>query len=275
MRPRSCSSAERGGDARDGLRAGGRPAARGRAARSRSPDPGQLLLRVEACGVCRTDLHLLDGEVEIAAAAAHPRASDRRHRDRASSRGRGRGRAHGRGAAAGRACRGWAGPAANASTARAGARTCARARASPAATSTAAMAEYAVADERFCFPIPESFTSVQAAPLLCAGLIGYRALRMCGEARRLGLYGFGAAAHILTQVAVWQGRRVYAFTRPGDEAGAGVRARAGRELGRRLRRSRRPSRSRPRSSSLPTARSCRLRCARSPPAARSCAAGST
>jgi propanol-preferring alcohol dehydrogenase len=80
------------------------------------------------------------------------------------------------------------------------------------------MAEYTVAEERFCFPIPEDYSNQQAAPLLCAGLIGYRALRMCGDASRLGLYGFGAAAHILAQVARSQGRRVFAFTRPGDEA---------------------------------------------------------
>ena len=80
-------------------------------------------------------------------------------------------------------------------------------------------AEYTVADERFCFPIPESFPNLQAAPLLCAGLIGYRSLRMCGDAQRLGFYGFGAAAHILVQVANWQDREVLAFTRPGDEKG--------------------------------------------------------
>jgi alcohol dehydrogenase, propanol-preferring len=80
------------------------------------------------------------------------------------------------------------------------------------------MAEYAVADARYCFPLPDGHPAEQLAPLLCAGLIGYRALRMCGEASRLGLYGFGAAAHILAQLARWQGRRVYAFTRPGDEA---------------------------------------------------------
>ena len=80
------------------------------------------------------------------------------------------------------------------------------------------MAEFAVADQRFCFPIPDGYPAVQAAPLLCAGLIGYRALRMCGDAPRLGLYGFGAAAHILAQVASVEGRRVFAFVRPGDEA---------------------------------------------------------
>jgi propanol-preferring alcohol dehydrogenase len=77
-------------------------------------------------------------------------------------------------------------------------------------------AEYAVADHRFCFPIPEGYPDLQAAPLLCAGLIGYRSLRMTGDAERLGLYGFGAAAHIIAQVALHQGRKVFAFTSPGD-----------------------------------------------------------
>jgi propanol-preferring alcohol dehydrogenase len=78
------------------------------------------------------------------------------------------------------------------------------------------MAEFTVADARYCFPIPPAYPDEQAAPLLCAGLIGYRALRLCGDAATLGLYGFGAAAHILVQVARWQGREVYAFTRKGD-----------------------------------------------------------
>jgi propanol-preferring alcohol dehydrogenase len=77
-------------------------------------------------------------------------------------------------------------------------------------------AEYTVADERFCFPIPPDYSDEQAAPLMCAGLIGYRALQMCGEAKRVGFYGFGDSAHILAQVCRWQGRQVYAFTRAGD-----------------------------------------------------------
>jgi propanol-preferring alcohol dehydrogenase len=88
-------------------------------------------------------------------------------------------------------------------------------------------AEYTLADVRYCFPLPAGFAPLEAAPLLCAGLIGFRALRMCGDASRLGLYGFGAAAHILTQVAVWQGRRVFAFTRGCDERSQ----RFARELG--------------------------------------------
>ncbi|HEY8021148.1 MAG TPA: alcohol dehydrogenase, partial [Thermoanaerobaculia bacterium] len=91
-------------------------------------------------------------------------------------------------------------------------------------------AEMAAADERFCFPIPAGYSDLQAAPLLCAGLIGYRALRLAGppeEARRIGFYGFGAAAHLLAQVARYQGRRIFAFTRPGD----GKTQRFARELG--------------------------------------------
>jgi propanol-preferring alcohol dehydrogenase len=76
--------------------------------------------------------------------------------------------------------------------------------------------EYTVADQRFCFALPDAYSDLEAAPLLCAGLIGYRALRMAGEGERLGLYGFGAAAHIIAQVASWQGRRIFAFTSPGD-----------------------------------------------------------
>ena len=80
-------------------------------------------------------------------------------------------------------------------------------------------AEFTVADERYCFPLPEAYTDIQAAPLLCAGLIGYRTYRMAGEhIEKLGLYGFGAAAHIIAQVAVQRGQQVYAFTRPGDKA---------------------------------------------------------
>ncbi len=165
--------------------------------------PGQLLLRAHACGVCRTDLHLIDGEVEI---AAPPRVLG--HQIVASVVGEDR--------RVGVPWLGW---------------TCGECRycrserenLCPRARFTGrdidgGMAEYAVADERFCFEIPQGFPDEQAAPLLCAGLIGYRALRMCGDAERLGLYGFGAAAHIVAQVAAWQGRRVFAFTRAGDAA---------------------------------------------------------
>jgi propanol-preferring alcohol dehydrogenase len=88
-------------------------------------------------------------------------------------------------------------------------------------------AEYVVADARFCFPLPDGYSDVQAAPLLCAGLIGYRALTMAGSAQVLGFYGFGNAAHILTQIATWQGRAVHAFTRDGDRAGQAFARRLG------------------------------------------------
>ncbi len=111
---------------------------------------------------------------------------------------------------------GWAGPAAAAATASAGARTCATQAKFTGYDLDGGFAEYAVVDRRFAFPIPAGYPPVQAAPLLCAGLIGYRSLNMTGEAERLGIYGYGAAAHIVTQVARHQGRRVFAFTRPGD-----------------------------------------------------------
>jgi alcohol dehydrogenase, propanol-preferring len=168
--------------------------------------PGQLLLRVKACGVCRTDLHLLDGEVSI---EHPPRVLGHQIvgavvSDSGSPDGR-------------RVGVPWlAWTCGKCEYCRGG-----RENLCPHARFTGrdidgGMAEYAVADERFCFPIPEGYSDAQAAPLLCAGLIGYRCLRMCGTARRLGLYGFGAAAHILTQVARKEGREVYAFTRAGD-----------------------------------------------------------
>jgi propanol-preferring alcohol dehydrogenase len=167
------------------------------------PGPGQVLLKVKACGICRTDLHLLDGEVDV---EAPPRVLGHQIV----------GIVQGSGERVGVPWLGW---------------TCGecewclsgRENLCPRARFTGrdidgGMAEYAVADARYCFPIPAEYADEQAAPLLCAGLIGWRSLRMCGDARRLGLYGFGAAAHILAQVAVWQGRRVFAFTRPGDTA---------------------------------------------------------
>jgi len=165
------------------------------------PGPGQLRLRVEACGICRTDLHLLDGEVIV---REPPRILG--HQivgiDDAS------------GQRFGVPWLGWTcGECRYCRTGREN--LCVRARFT-GCDIVGGMAEYTVADERFCFPIPEGYRAAQAAPLLCAGLIGYRALRMCGDAASLGLYGFGAAAHILTQVARSQGRRVFAFVRPGD-----------------------------------------------------------
>jgi propanol-preferring alcohol dehydrogenase len=165
--------------------------------------PGQLRIEVEACGVCRTDLHLLDGEVDV---AALPRTLGHQIVGRAED-----------GRRVGVPWLGWT------------CGTCEQCRAGrenlcPLARFTGrdidgGFAEQAVADERFCFEIPGDIDAAHAAPLLCAGLIGHRAHRMTGDPRRLGLYGFGSAAHILCQIAVFEGREVYAFTRPRDAAG--------------------------------------------------------
>ncbi len=166
--------------------------------------PGELLLEVRACGVCRTDLHLIDGEVRIAdppRVLGHQIVADVVGEDRR----------------VGVPWLGWT--CGECEYCRSGRENlCPRARFT-GRDIDGGFAEYAVADERYCFPIPESYPDEQAAPLLCAGLIGYRSLRMCGDARRLGFYGFGAAAHILTQVAIAEGREVYAFTRAGDADG--------------------------------------------------------
>ena len=176
------------------------------------PAPGQLLLRVEACGICRTDLHLLDGEVPI---AEPPRILGHQIV----------GVTEPGGDRVGVPWLGWTDG--TCPQCRAGRENlCERARFT-GCDIDGGFAEYAVADERYCLPVPDA-PAEHAAPLLCAGLIGYRALRMCGgDARRLGLYGFGAAAHIFTQVARWQGREVYAFTRPRDDAAQAL----ARELG--------------------------------------------
>jgi propanol-preferring alcohol dehydrogenase len=177
------------------------------------PGPGQLLLRVHACAVCRTDLHLLDGEVEI---PSPPRVLGHQivatvvsGTDAAGEPGGGR--------RVGVPWLGWTDGDCSYCTSE-HENLCPNARFT-GRDIDGGYAEYVVADARYCFPIPPSYTDEQAAPLLCAGLIGYRALRMCGEARRVGFYGFGDSAHILAQICVWQGREVYAFTRPGgDEA---------------------------------------------------------
>jgi alcohol dehydrogenase, propanol-preferring len=173
------------------------------------PGPGQLLLKVSACGVCRTDLHLLDGELPV---ERTPRVLG--HQIVGVVQGEHPGSQPADGRRVGVPWLGWTcGECEHCRTGREN--LCARARFT-GRDIDGGMAEFAVADERYCFAIPDGYPDEQAAPLLCAGLIGYRALRMCGEARRLGLYGFGAAAHILTQVARFQGRDVYAFTREGD-----------------------------------------------------------
>ena len=175
-----------------------------------TPGPTQVLVDVHACAVCRTDLHLVDGELtqpklplipghEIVGTVAHVGEGVERFRI---------------GERVGVPWLGW---------------TCSRCcycrndqenlcdRAQfTGYTIDGGYAAYTVADQRFCFPIPDSYSNAEAAPLLCAGLIGYRSLRKAGSGKRLGIYGFGAAAHILTQVAKYQQREIYAFTRADD-----------------------------------------------------------
>ena len=166
------------------------------------PGPGQVLLRVRACGVCRTDLHVVDGELtrpKLPLVPGHQIVGETEN-----------------GRRLGVPWLGW---------------TCGRCRYCLSGRENlcdearftgydldGGYAEYAVADERFCFPLPDGYPDAQAAPLLCAGLIGYRSLRLAGDAERLGLYGFGASAHIVAQVARSQGRRLFGFVRAGDEA---------------------------------------------------------
>jgi alcohol dehydrogenase, propanol-preferring len=176
------------------------------------PEPGadQLLIRVRACGVCRTDLHVVDGDLTDPKPAVIPghevvgvveRIGANVDRFTVGQR-------------VGVPWLGW---------------TCGRCRYCLSGrenlcdyprftgyTLDGGYSEYIVADQRYCFTIPKVYSDADAAPLLCAGLIGYRSLAMVGDARRLGIYGFGAAAHIVAQVARFQGREIYAFTRPGD-----------------------------------------------------------
>jgi propanol-preferring alcohol dehydrogenase len=174
------------------------------------PDSGQLLLRVHACGVCRTDLHVVDGEL---AAERLPLVLGHQIVGTVTWAGA---RAV-RFAAGDRVGVPWLGVTCGACDyCHAGRENlCDHARFTGLHLD-GGFAELAVADARFCYPIPPSYPDAQAAPLLCAGLIGYRSLRMVGDARRLGIFGFGAAAHIVTQVARFEGREIFAFTRPGD-----------------------------------------------------------
>jgi propanol-preferring alcohol dehydrogenase len=176
------------------------------------PGPGQVLLRVRACGVCRTDLHVVDGELPDAKLPVVPG-----HQIVGTVEAVGAGTARfAPGDRVGVPWLGWTcGECRFCTTEREN--LCDRARFTGYQLD-GGFAELTVADARFCFPVPAGYPDLQAAPLLCAGLIGYRALRMAGDAERLGLYGFGAAAHIVAQVARWQGRRLFAFTREDDAA---------------------------------------------------------
>lgn len=191
------------------------------------PDPvpasGQVLIRVHACGVCRTDLHIVDGEL---AQPKLPLILGHQIVGSVEAVGDGVDRFQ-RGDRVGVPWLGW---------------TCGACRYCLSGRENlcdharftgydidGGYAELTVTDARYCFPIPTGYPNLQAAPLLCAGLIGYRALRLAGDASRLGLYGFGAAAHIIAQVARSQGRRVFAFTRAGDEEAQGFARALGAE----------------------------------------------
>jgi alcohol dehydrogenase, propanol-preferring len=166
------------------------------------PGEGQVLLRVLACGVCRTDLHVVDGDLERPKLPLVPGHQIVGVTDD--------------GRRLGVPWLGWTDGVC---------RYCASGRENLCESARftgydldGGYAEYVVADERYCFPIPDGYPDLQAAPLLCAGLIGYRSLRLAGDAERLGLYGFGASAHIVAQVARHQGQRLFGFVRRGDEA---------------------------------------------------------
>ena len=220
------------------------------------PGPGQVLVAVKTCGVCRTDLHVLDGELphpKLPLVLGHEIVGTVERVGAGVDRFTG-------GQRVGVPWLGW---------------TCGECRYCRAGRENlcdgarftgylidGGYAEYTVADARFCFPIPDGYDDLGAAPLLCAGLIGYRALVAAGDAERLGLYGFGAAAHIVAQVARHQGRRVFAFTRPGDDQAQQFARRLGAAWAG-ASDAQAPEPSTPPSSSRPSARWCRQRSARS------------
>ena len=176
------------------------------------PGAGEVRLRVHACGVCRTDLHIVDGELDrpkLPLVLGHQIVGTVAEVGGRASR-------FAVGDRVGVPWLGWTDG--ECAYCRSGRENLCDNAGFTGYTIDGGYADETVADERFCFPIPPGYPDVQAAPLLCAGLIGYRALGLTGDAERLGLYGFGAAAHIICQVAVWQGRRVFAFTRSGDES---------------------------------------------------------
>lgn len=176
----------------------------------RATGPDELLIRVSACGICRTDLHVIDGDIH----GPLPIVPGHEVVGRVEAIG-----THVTGFATGqRVGVPWLGhTCGSCAYCRAGRENLCDRPQFTGFTRDGGFATHCHADARYCFPIPDMFSDAEAAPLLCAGLIGYRSLVMAGDASRLGLYGFGAAAHILAQIAVWQGRRVHAFTRPGDE----------------------------------------------------------
>ncbi|MCK5364485.1 MAG: zinc-dependent alcohol dehydrogenase family protein [Gammaproteobacteria bacterium] len=183
------------------------------------PGPGQLLIKVNACGVCRTDLHVVDGDLtepKLPLVPGHEVVG------RVAALGVDVD-AFAEGARVGVPWLGWT--CGDCRFCRAGQENLCEGARFTGYTLDGGYGEYLLADQRYCFPISGDYSDAEAAPLLCAGLIGYRSLRMAGDPARVGLYGFGAAAHIVAQLARYEGREVYAFVRPGD-AGAKAFARS-------------------------------------------------
>jgi propanol-preferring alcohol dehydrogenase len=176
------------------------------------PGPGQVQVEVHACGVCRTDLHILDGEI---CGIRSPVIPGHEIVGIVSAVGSGVRTLH----VGDRVGIPWLGGTCGSCRYCLGGREnlCSSAQFT-GCTIDGGYAEYAVADARYCFLLPREFSDVELAPWLCAGLIGYRTLRMAGDARRVGIYGFGAAAHIVAQVARYEGREFYVYTKPGDDA---------------------------------------------------------
>jgi propanol-preferring alcohol dehydrogenase len=175
------------------------------------PSATNVLVRVLACGVCRTDLHIVDGELPGTFFPLVPGHEIVGRVERVGEEVK----TIKPGDRVGIPWLGWS--CNECEFCRTGRENLCRSARFTGYQINGGYAEYAVANARFCFPIPATYDDVQAAPLLCAGLIGYRAYRMAGSGKRLGIYGFGAAAHVITQVAVRQGREVYAFVTPGDD----------------------------------------------------------
>jgi propanol-preferring alcohol dehydrogenase len=185
------------------------------------PSAGQILVRVAACAVCRTDLHVVDGELpepKLPLVLGHEIIG------RVVEKGEGVDQ-FAIGERVGIPWLGWS--CGECPYCRSNRENLCDGARFTGYTIDGGYAEYTVADQNYCFSIPESYSDVQAAPLLCAGLIGYRCLAKAGDAKRLGIYGFGVAAHLVAQVALYQERQIYAFTRPGD----GDTQRFARELG--------------------------------------------
>lgn len=187
------------------------------------PGAGEVLIEVAACGVCRTDLHVIDGELS---SPKLPLVPGHQIVGRVIDSGPGVA-GFAPGDRVGVPWLGWT--CGECRQCRAGRENLCERAVFTGYTRDGGYAEQTLADPRYCFPLAPGQSDAQAAPLLCAGLIGYRALRMCGDAERLGLYGFGSSAHLVAQIALYQGRRVFAFTRDRDTASQGFARRVGVE----------------------------------------------